>query len=41
VFPERTASELRRVMEHYISYHLERRPAALRMMRPAKNGNGA
>lgn len=40
VFPERTASELRRVMERYISYHLERRPATLRMMRPAKNGNG-
>jgi len=35
---ERTLLELRRVMERYISYHLERRPVTLRVMR--KNGNG-
>ncbi|HOU14339.1 MAG TPA: DNA repair protein RecO [Anaerolineae bacterium] len=29
--PERTAKELAQAMEQYIAYHLERRPAALRM----------
>ncbi len=33
--PDRTAQELARVMERYISYHLERRPATLRVL-----GNG-
>ncbi len=32
-FSERTAKELFRTMEQYISYHLERRPAALKLMR--------
>ena len=32
-FPARTAQELARVMEQYISYHLERRPRALRILR--------
>ena len=32
-FPARTAGELARQMERYISYHLERRLAAMRMMR--------
>ncbi len=32
-FPERTANELARVMEHYITYHLERRPATLKLLR--------
>ncbi len=32
-FPPRTAAELRRVMERYISYHLEWRPATFRLMR--------
>ena len=31
-FPPATAAELWRLMEHYITYHLERRPAALRVM---------
>ncbi len=30
--PERTAGELAQVMEQYIAYHLERRPAALRLL---------
>lgn len=30
--PERTAKELEQVMEQYIAYHLERRPAALRLL---------
>ncbi|MBN2006702.1 MAG: DNA repair protein RecO [Anaerolineae bacterium] len=30
---ERTAQELAQVMERYIAYHLERRPATLRMMK--------
>lgn len=31
--PERTTQELSRTMDRYISYHLERRPAALRVFR--------
>lgn len=30
--PERTAKELAQAMEQYIAYHLERRPAALRLL---------
>ncbi len=37
-FPGRTAVELARWMERYISYHLERRLAALRMMREYRMG---
>ena len=37
-FPVRTARELARWMERYISYHLERRLAALRMMREFRAG---
>lgn len=37
-FPARTAAELARWMERYISYHLERRLAALRMMREYRAG---
>jgi len=37
-FPARTARELARWMERYISYHLERRLAALRMMREFRAG---
>ncbi|MGC9399335.1 MAG: DNA repair protein RecO [Anaerolineae bacterium] len=32
-FPSRTAAELDRVMERYISYHLERRPSIRRLMK--------
>ena len=32
-FPKRTASELDRVMERYISYYLERRPSIRRLMK--------
>jgi DNA repair protein RecO (recombination protein O) len=35
-FPARTAAELRRVMERYISYHLEWQPMTLRLMREQK-----
>jgi len=31
--PESTSAELARVMDHYIAYHLEHRPATLRMLR--------
>ncbi len=34
--PAKTAGELSRVMEHYVTYYLERRPATLRFMR--RNG---
>jgi DNA repair protein RecO (recombination protein O) len=34
--PERTTKELAQVMEQYISYHLERRPAALRVLHGEK-----
>ena len=37
-FPARTAAELARWMERYISYHLERRLAAPRMMREYRAG---
>lgn len=37
VLPERTARELAQAMEQYIAYHLERRPAALRLL---YNGKG-
>lgn len=37
-FPARTAGELARWMERYISYHLERRLASLRMMREYRAG---
>jgi hypothetical protein len=30
--PPATAAELGRIMEHLIAYHLERRPAALRVI---------
>lgn len=35
--PDRTAQELRRVMDRYISYHLERRPSALRLLKEQRN----
>ena len=34
--PERTAKELEQAMEQYIAYHLERRPAALRVLHDGK-----
>ncbi|HQE93073.1 MAG TPA: DNA repair protein RecO [Anaerolineae bacterium] len=34
--PERTARELAQVMEQYIAYHLERRPAALRLLHDSR-----
>lgn len=34
--PERTAKELAQVMEQYIAYHLERRPAALRLLHDSR-----
>ncbi len=35
-FPETTAQELARVMEHYIAHHLEYRPTTLRLMERGK-----
>ena len=34
--PERTAKELAQAMEQYIAYHLERRPAALRVLHDSR-----
>jgi DNA repair protein RecO (recombination protein O) len=33
---DKTRAELLQVMEHYISYHLERRPSSLRLLDPAR-----